>query len=93
MVVVVRALVFLAPQVLSARQIPVAYSYRNAFDVVFFCCARLFVPSLPRVLFYPYRRYFDRLFFVISFMLALVCFSCKVLVSVRLRCAMCVDVI
>ena len=90
-----RALVVVfVPQAVSVRKISVADSYCNAFYfVLFFALVCLYVRGLACC----FVRFFVSSLvccFVISFLLALVCLFCaKVVVSVRLRCAMCVGVI
>ena len=92
-IAVVRALVCFSSASLSARTIPVAYSYRNVFDVVL-CCALLFVHLLARVLFRLFLCFFARLFFRYFGPACIgLFFLCTVVVSVHLRCAMCVGVI
>ena len=75
---------FLAPQVLSARKIPVADSYRNVFDVF---CFVAFVCSYIRWLACCFVRFFVSSLVLFFCYFVNVCIGslvlCKVVVSVR----------
>ena len=89
---VVRALVFLSSASLSARNIPVADSYRNAFGLLFL---RSFVRTFVGSRVVSFVSSFLRSFVLSLFLSCLYwfVFLCTVVVSVHLRCAMFVGVI